>query len=328
MLGPVIGILQVGSQARADRYTYLPQIGLYVMLTWAVADLSLRWRHRSQVLGTLAVVILAALALSARAQVSYWKDSESLWTQALSRTSDNVMAELNLGEANYKLGRITEAIAHFERALQIEPNEAIVHGSLGSALMKIGQTKAALAHFQKSLEILPKQAAMHSSLGVALLETGRAEESLVHLQTAVKIDPADSDAHYNLGNTFLHLGRANEAVAEYDRALNINPDDTQALNNLAWILSTWPDALTRDGPRAVELAERADSLTRGASPVISATLAAAYAEAGRPADAVKAAQRALQLAIAEGDNARAASIREQLELYQAGSAFRDRRSRL
>jgi len=328
MLGPVIGILQVGSQGRADRYTYLPQIGLYVLITWAVAELSRRWRHRHLILGTLAVITLTALTLSARAYASYWKDSESLWTHALTHTSDNAMAELNLGEAIYKLGRTAEAIGHFKRALQIEPNEATIHGSLGSALMKIGQTKAALTHFQQSLEINPKQASVHSSLGVALLETGRAEESLAHLQTAVKIDPADADAHYNLGNTFLHLGRANEAVAEYTRALNINPDDTQALNNMAWILSTWPDALTRDGARAVALAERADSLTRGASPVISATLAAAYAEAGRPADAVKAAQRALQLSLAEGDNARATSIREQLELYQAGSAFRDRRSRL
>ena len=189
MLGPVIGILQVGSQARADRYTYLPQIGLYLLLTWAAAELSMRWRHRHLILGTLAVFTLTALILSARAQASYWKDSESLWTHALTRTSDNAMAELNLGEAVYKLGRTDEAIGHFERALQIEPNEATVHGSLGSALMKIGQTKAALAHFQKSLEIKPNQASLHSSLGVALLETGRPEESLVHLQTALKIDP-------------------------------------------------------------------------------------------------------------------------------------------
>ena len=292
MLGPVIGILQVGSQARADRYTYLPQIGLSILVTWAAVDLCARWRHRRLFLGVLSTIILVASIFAARTQASYWKDSESLWRLARSRTTDNQMAELNLGEALYKLGRTAEAIGHFERALEINPN----------------------------------QASVHSSLGVALLELGQARRSLIHLQKAIEIHPRSSDAHYNLGNAFLHIGRASEALAHYQKALEITPDDTETLNNMAWILATWPEALTRDGTKAVELAERADSLTRGASPVISATLGAAYAEAGRFEDATKAAQRALQLALAEGNDARAASIREQIEYYQAGAAFRDRRS--
>lgn len=294
MLGPVIGILQVGSQARADRYTYLPQIGLALLLTWAAADWCARWRYHRLFLGALSIIFVGVLTFSARTQASFWKDSETLWRQALSRTTDNVMAELNFGEAVYKLGRTAEAIGHFQRALEINPNQATVY----------------------------------SSLGVALLETGQPGRSLSHLQKAIELDPNNGDAHYNLGNTFLHTGRATEALAAYKKALELNPNDTETLNNMAWILATWPDALTRDGTKAVELAERADSLTRGASPVISATLAAAYAEAGRSADAVKAAQRAVQLALAEGNEARAASIRAQLEFYQAGSAFRDRRSRL
>jgi protein O-mannosyl-transferase len=325
MLGPVIGLFQVGNQARADRYTYLPHIGLYLLLTWAAADLCMRWPKRRLFLGTLSVIILAALAVSARIQASYWKNSESLWRQSLSCTTDNVIAELNLGEAIYKLGRTTEAIAHFERVLQIEPNEPMAHASLGTALLRIGQTSMAVDHLQKSLEIEPKQASVHSSLGVALLEIGRLEESLAHLQAATKIDPKNGEAHYNLGNTLLQLGRANEAVAEYERALRIDSNDTQALNNIAWILATWPDPLTRDGTKAVMLAERADSLTHGESPIISATLAAGYAEADRFADAIKTAQRALQLAIAEGNVARANSIRTQIETYQSGAAFRDRR---
>jgi tetratricopeptide (TPR) repeat protein len=325
MLGPVIGILQVGSQARADRYTYLPQIGLYVLLTWTAADLCMHWRHRRLFLALLSVIILAGLAISARIQASYWRNSESLWSQALSRTTDNVVAELNLAEAIYKLGRTTDAIGHFERVLQIEPNEPTAHASLGAALMKIGQTNAALAHLQKSLEIEPKQSSVHSSLGVVLLELGRLEESLSHLQTALKIDPENSEAHYNLGNVLLQMGRANEAVAEYKRALRINPDDTEALNNMAWILATWPDALIRDGAKAVELAERADTLTRGNSPIIDATLAAAYAETGRFPEALKTGQRALQLATTEGDISRVDSIRAQIEVYQSGAAFRDHR---
>jgi Flp pilus assembly protein TadD len=121
------------------------------------------------------------------------------------------------------------------------------------------------------------------------------------------------------------MGQAKEAVIQYNKALEIDPNDTQALNNMAWILATWPDALTRDAARAVELAERADALTRGASPMISATLAAAYAEAGRFAEALTTGRRALQLATVEGNAPRADSIRTQIETYQSGAAFRDHR---
>jgi len=291
MLGPVIGIVQVGNQARADRYTYLPQIGLLVLLTWMAADLSARWRHRRLFLGTFSTIVLIALAFSARTQASYWQNSQSLWTRALACTSDNVVAEQNLGQAVYEQGRDDEAIAHFERALQINPI----------------------------------QASVHSSLGVVLLEIGRVNESLAHLQRALQIDPNDGDAHYNLGNTFLQMARPNEAVAQYSRALEIDPNDTEAQNNLAWILATCPDARVRDGTKAVKIAERADSLTVRKSPVISATLAAAYAEAGQLADAVKTAERASELALTEGNVSRADAIREQLQFYRSGSPFRDER---
>ena len=192
----------------------------------------------------------------------------------------------------------------------------------------MGRTGEAIGHFERALQINSNQASVHSSLGVALLEIGQPRRSLAHLQKAIELNPNSADAQYNLGNGFLDIGRASEALAHYKRALEINPYDTETMNNMAWILATWPDALTRDGAKAVELAERADALTRGASPVISATLAAAYAEAGRSADAVKAAQRAVELALAEGNEARAVSIRAQLEVYRTGSAFRDRRPRL
>jgi tetratricopeptide (TPR) repeat protein len=291
MLGPVIGILQVGNQARADRYTYLPQIGLYLLLTWGAADLCAGWRHRRVLLTSLSSIILVVLIFSARAQASYWQDSETLWSHALACTTDNIIAE----------------------------------GNLGQACSSKGKKREAMIYFQNSLRIAPNQAPIHSSLGVFFLEMGRVNESLAHLQTALEIEPKFADAHYNLGNTYLQMGQAKEALLHYKRALEIDPNDTQALNNMAWILATWPDALTRDGAKAVESAERADSLTRAESPVASATLAAAYAEAGRFAEAVKTGQRALRLATAEGNTERADSIRAQIEVYQAGAAFRDHR---
>jgi tetratricopeptide (TPR) repeat protein len=291
MLGPVIGILQVGDQSRADRYTYLPQIGLLLLLTWMAADLSVRWRHRRLIFSALSTIVLMALAFSARVQAAYWQNGLSLWTRALACTADNVVAEQNLGQTVHEQGRVDEAITHFEKALQINPS----------------------------------QASVHSSLSVALLEIGRVDESLAHLQTALALDPHDGDAHYNMGNTLMELGQAGEALVHYNTALQINPDDTQALNNMAWMLATWPDAMIRDGTKAVALAERAVLLTDNTEPRAVATLAAALAETARFPDAVKTAERAAQLARDEGNLALADSIRGQGELYRASLPFRDRR---
>ncbi len=289
MLGPVIGILQVGNQSRADRYTYLPQIGLFLFVTWAAVELCSGWRFRRVLLGALSGVILVALIFSARVQASYWQDSETLWSHALSCTTDNIVAEGNLGRACYDKGKTREAMVYFQNSLRIEP----------------------------------RQAPVHSILGVFFLDMGRLNESVAHLQTALEIEPRFGDAHFNLANTYMQMGQAKEALSHYSKALEIDPNDTQALNNMAWILATWPEALTRDGAKAVELAERADTLTSGVSPMISATLAAAYAEAGRFVEAVKTGQRALQLSTAEGNTSRADSIRTQIEIYQRGAAFRD-----
>jgi tetratricopeptide (TPR) repeat protein len=291
MLVPVIGILQVGNQARADRYTYLPQIGLYLLLTWTAVEFCAGWRYCRALFASLSSVILVALIICARAQASYWRDSETLWSHALACTTDNIVAEGNLGRACYDKGKKREAMMYFQNSLRIEP----------------------------------RQAEIQSCLGVSFLEMGRMNEAMAHLQTALEIEPKFGDAHYNLGNTYLQIGQAKEALFHYTKALEIDPNDTQTLNNMAWILATWPDALTRDGAKAVALAERADSLTRGASQMISATLAAAYAEAGRFAEALKTGQRALQLATAEGNAPRADSIRMQIERYQSGAAFRDTR---
>jgi tetratricopeptide (TPR) repeat protein len=291
MLGPVIGILQVGNQAHADRYTYLPQIGLCLLVTWAAANLCSRWGHRSLFLSALSLSILIVLAFEARTQAFYWQNSESLWVHTLAFTSDNVVAEQNLGEALHEKGRMEEAIARFQNALRINPN----------------------------------QASVHSSLGVALLETGRPEQSLAHLQTAVELDPHDGDAHYNIGNTLMALGQADQALIHYNAALQINPDDAQCLNNMAWLLATSPNARARDGTKAVALAERAVSLTDNKEPRTIATLAAALAETARFPEAVKTAARAALLAHDEGNFGLADSISGQVELYRANRPFRDRR---
>jgi tetratricopeptide (TPR) repeat protein len=292
MLVPVIGLLHVGNQSSADRYTYLPLIGLFIALTWGVAELAARLPCRRVLFSGLALVVIASLVFLARIQAAYWQDGETLWTHALAATTRNIIAEGNLGDALYRFKN--------------KPEEAWVH-------------------FEKSLRINRHQPELLSSVGVFYLESGRVDTARSHFEEALAIEPNFADAHYNLGNLYLQIGEAPEALIHYQRALDTKPDDIQTLNNRAWILATWPNPSIRNGPKAVELAEHADSLTSRRNQVIAATLAAAYAEVGRFPEAVRTAERALQLAAAEGKETRALSIREQVETYKSGNPFRDNR---
>ena len=232
MLGPVIGILQVGVQAHADRYTYLPQIGLYLLLTWAVADLCAGWRHRRMVLGGCATIILAALIFCARVQTAYWRNSESLWAHTLACTSDNDIAHNGLGDALSQNGRVGEAIVHFQKALEINPDYAEACYNLGNALLQKGDVDGAIVHFQKALEIKPDYAEAQNNLGIALLRKGNVDEAIIHYQKALEIKPDHAEAHYDLGNTLLQKGRVDEAIVHYQKALEIKPDHAETHYNL------------------------------------------------------------------------------------------------
>ena len=232
MLTPVIGIIQVGAQARADRYTYLPQIGLYLLLTWAAADLCAGWRHRRVVLGGGVTVILVALIFCARAQTAYWRNSESLWTHTLACTSDNFVGHNNLGNALFKMGNVDGAIVHFQEALQINPDFAEAHNNLGNALGQKGRADEAIAHYQKALQINPDDAKACYNLGNALLQKGNVDGAIAYFQKALQINPDSAEAHNNLGNALLKTGRVDEAIAHFQEALQIKPDSAEACYNL------------------------------------------------------------------------------------------------
>ncbi len=236
MLVPVIGIVRVGFQARADRYTYLPQIGLYVLLTWAAADLCAGWRHRRVVLGGCSTIILVALIFCARTQASYWRNSESLWTHTLACTSDNFIGHNNLGNALLQMGSVDKAITHFQKALEINPNDVEANINLGSALLQKGNVGEAISHFQKALQISPDFAGAHNNLGNALLKMGRVDEAIAHYQRALQINPNSVEAHNNLGSALLQMGSVDEAIAHYQKALEIEPDNADAHYNLGTAL--------------------------------------------------------------------------------------------
>ncbi len=232
MLVPAIGLIQSGLRAQADRYTYLPQIGLYVLLTWAAAELCAGWRHRRVVLGGLSTVILAALMFCARTQTSYWRNSETLWTHTVACTSGNFIGQINLGEALLKKGTVNEAIAHFQKALQTKPDYAEAHYNLGIALFQKGSVDEAITQFQKALQTKPGYAEAHYNLGIALFQKGSVDEAIAHYQNALQSKPDYVEAHNNLGNALLQKGNVDEAIAHFQKALEINPDSVPAHNNL------------------------------------------------------------------------------------------------
>jgi len=323
MLVPVIGLIQSGLRARADRYTYLPQIGLYILLTWTAVELMASRRSRRRVLGGSAVVILAALVLCARVQTSYWRNSEVLWTHTLACTSDNAEAHYNLGNALLQNGNVDEAIEQYRKALQIAPHSADVYNNFGNALIKHGNVDEAMICYREALQINPDYAKAYVNLGGAWLRKGSADEAMVQYQKALQVNPGNTKAHIELGNVLLKKGGGSDAMTHYQKALQTNPDSAEALNNLAWVLATAPQASLRNGRKAVALAQHADHLAGGRNPVILRTLAAAYAENGQFGEAQQTAQTALALAQATGQTNLAVPLNGELRLYAARLPFHE-----
>jgi protein O-mannosyl-transferase len=322
MLVPVIGIMQVGAQSHADRYTYLPQIGLAVMLTWAVADGCAALRYRRAVLSAAAAAILSVLAIAAHGQTRHWRDSISIWTLTLAHTERNAIAHNNLGNFLEKQGQTEAAIEHFQQALQINPWLAEAHNNLGLALTAQGKTEAAIEHYQQALQINPRYAEAHNNLGFVLAEQGGTDAAIEHFQQALQINPRHALAHNNLGLALAAQGKTEAAIEHFQQSLKINPQYVEVKNNLAWVLATCPDAALRNGPLAVELATAADRSSGGTNASVLDTLAAAYAEAGRYPEAVAAARRALDAAA--GQESAAEELRMRLHLYEKKMPYHEK----
>jgi len=239
MLLPVVGVIQVGGQAHADRYTYLPQIGIYVALTWLVAEWRVRWLHHGPfhaALGGLMAGVLALFMVCAWQQTAYWQNSETLWTCTLACTTDNDIAQDNLGIVLMQKGKMDAAITCFQQALQIRPDFAEARNNLGHALLQMGKVDAAITSFQQALQIRPDFAEAHDNLGNALLQTGKVDEAITHCQRALQIKPDDAEACVNLGNALFRKGREDDAIAQYQKALQIKPGLAMARKNLAAVL--------------------------------------------------------------------------------------------
>jgi Tfp pilus assembly protein PilF len=237
MMVPVIGLVQVGSHAMADRYTYLPQIGLCMAVAWGVEQLTASWRHRRWVCGVASVLAVLVLTGLAWQQASYWRNSETLWTRTLACTAQNDVAHNNLGNTLADRGQADAAISHYRKALEIKPYDAVSHYNLGTVLKGTGQVDAAIAHFRKALEIKPDYAEAHNNLGNVLRGRGQIDEAIAHYQKALEIKPDDAEAHNNLGVALAGRGQFDAAIAHFQKVLEIKPDFAEGYNNFGIALA-------------------------------------------------------------------------------------------
>lgn len=269
-LVPVIGLVQVGVQSMADRYTYVPAIGLFIAGAWGAAELALRWRWPAPLLRGLAAVGLAGCAVLTVRQLGFWHDSEALFRHAVAVTENNYLAYNNLGyylsnrgqaaeaiefyrrsleinpayeDALNNLGyalagqkKFQEALGYYDAALRVRPDHPEVHNNLGNALSELGRIEEAIHHYHIVLNQKPNHADAHNNLGIALAMQGKLAEAVPHFQAAIQLKPNYASAHSNLGNAYAAQHRLEDAIREYQQSLRLKPDEAQAHNNLGNVL--------------------------------------------------------------------------------------------
>ena len=322
-LVPVIGLVQVGIQSMADRYTYLPLIGLFMMLVWGIAELIPDRPWRTTLLAVLSVSLCAACALLTWRQVQIWRDSEALFRNAVRVTRDNYLAYNNLGFYLWGQGRKTEAVENYrmsvkinpayedalnnlgyaladekkyleaiplyEAALRVRPKHAEVHNNLGNALSGIGKIDEAIKHYLIALEQNPNHADAHNNLGIALAMKDRLDEAIVHFRVSIRSKPDYASAHSNLGNAFAVQHKLAEAIKEYQEALRLKPEDAQAHNNLG-------NALAEQGKLAEAIGHYREALRLNAdNPEAHCNLGLTLLRQGKREEAVGHFTEALRL---------------------------------
>ena len=265
-LMPVIGLVQVGLQSMADRYTYIPLIGLFIIITWGISDIIQKFPFRRSMIGGFSILIIAALMISTWLQTGYWHNTKTLLEHTIRVTNKNYLAYHGLGvalieqgrtkegidnlynalqikydyaEAHKNLGivlvsqgRLDEAIMHYEEALRISPDSEILHNSIGIALFKKGNIQESITHFSEAIRIWPDYVRAHNNLGIALASQGNIQEAILHYKNALKIKPDYAEAHFNMGIALEKLGKNEEAILHYNEAIRIKPDYSRARYNL------------------------------------------------------------------------------------------------
>ena len=259
-LVPVIGLVQVGVQAYADRYTYIPYIGLFIMIAWGISELVSKWKYRKIIVGTFMFIVLAVLGIWTVRHVSYWKNSETIFSHALKVTKNNYVVHNCLGEYYLRQGELTRAIQECTKAININPYWSNAYINLGSALAKEGRYAEALEQFRQGVELNPDVAGAHYNLGKALGIQGRFDEALEHFREAIRLDP----------------------------------DWADPMNDFAFVVAGHPE-LRNDVNEAIRFARRACEITEYKNMSYLNTLAALYASSNRFSEAAQTFKAALNV---------------------------------
>ncbi len=356
MLVPVIGLGQAGMQAIADRFTYLPSIGLAIVVAWGLAGIASRSGFWRTAVSLGAAVWLSVCLLLTRHQLGYWRDNVTLFSHALEVTRENNFTSyLMLGNTYLESGSLDQAAENYRCALQIIPTSKIVRYQLGHILLLQKKFEEAEVQFGEITRLSPEDAFAHKCLGYTLAEQSKYAEAEAEYATGLQLSPGDSalrnalalvaqraETAKTLANLYAALkiqptpevhteiaaietiqGNFQSALGHYQAALQLKPDSPDVLNNLAWLLATSPEANVRDGERAMELAEHACTLTDFKQTMFVGTLAAAYAEAGRFDEAMATAEKACVLATAAGDQDLLIRNQELLALYRKHQPYHE-----
>ena len=235
-LVPTIGLVQVGPQSLADRYTYIPGIGLALLSVWGASDALGRLAHPRWILCMIAAAALVACVAGTSIQVSYWQDSETLFRHTLRVTQDNAMAHDCLGRSLVQQGKLEEGIEHLTEAVRIRPAFVEAHINLGEALFQQGKLDEAEAQFLRALSLLPGSMEAQYNLGIVSLKQGRASEAVEHLRVALRFKPDYAEGHVNLGQALAKEGKLREAEEQLFRAQQLSPTNLQAQYNLGTVL--------------------------------------------------------------------------------------------
>ena len=320
-LVPVIGLVQVGAAARADRYTYVPSVGIFIAVVFGVWALLKQPRSQKIFLAAGFAALAVCVGLTEN-QLRFWRDSETLFRHALAVTRDNDVAHLTLGEALAAENRPDEALIELHEAQRLAPGSYETCNDIAFILNDQGKIPEALAEFQAAARLKPEIPYLHDNVGNTLVALGRFDEAMQEYTNALKLDPNYARTHFQLGKALLKLGRDSEALAQLREALRLDPENFQILAYAARVLAAGENPKTRDGQTALLYAVKAKMLTGGTQAAVLDALGMACAEAGRFDDAQEAMRRALALTNTASAND-LAEFRRRLELYQNHQPWRE-----
>lgn len=358
-LVPVIGLVKVGDAAMADRYMYIPSIGIFMVVAVGAKRILERMSLSKFAAPALAAVILAALTVVTERQLQFWRDDETLFKHAVDVTKDNADAMINYGAALEYLGKPMEAMQQYLQAEKIAPESYLTHVDIGNLLMFIGKPGVALAEYRQAVQLYPGSRTLHDRLGMALATLGRYQEATNEFYEGMRLDPTSASPHFYLGialakqndlreatNEFakamglspddpsvlvewakalLHHGQDTEAISQLQAALQMDPDNFQTLTFAARVLASDKNPGVRNGGEALDLAKKAEALTGGGQPLVEDVLGMALAENGQFDGAQQAATNAIRLAIAAGmKHDIIAGMQERLDLYEKHQPWREK----